>query len=417
MLEEILSRENMTKALRQVERNKGASGIDGMSVTELRPFLHVQWPFLKAEILESKYKPSPVKKVEIPKPGGDKRMLGIPTVLDRLLQQAIAQKLSELYDGGFSENSFGFRPKRSAHQAVAKAQEYLNEGCTKVIEIDMEKFFDKVNHDRLMSRLAGRIEDKRLLKLIRRYLSAGIMENGVVNQRKEGTPQGSPLSPVLSNIVLDELDKELERRGHKFVRYADDLSIYVRSRKAAERVMESIIRYIEKKLKLKVNRKKTKISSPTRSNLLGFSFYKREGWQIRISDKSQRRFKLRIKQITSRKWSVNLKERITRLNEYTKGWVNYFRIARNRSLLQDLDSWIRFRLRMCIWKTWKKTKTRIMNLVKLGIDKSRAYIYANTRKRYNRTAHSPILTRTLTKKYFTDLGYVSIKDVYLKWQV
>jgi RNA-directed DNA polymerase len=417
MIEEILSRENMTKALKRVETNKGASGVDGMTVDKLRPYLNEQWSFIKAEILEGTYKPSPVRKVEIPKPDGSKRMLGIPTVLDRLIQQAIAQRLEIMYDKGFSENSFGFRPNKSAHQAVGRVQEYLNLGYKTAIEFDLEKFFDRVNHDRLMTTLVRRIDDKRLLKLIRKYLRTGIMEAGKVNSRTEGTPQGSPLSPILSNIVLDELDKELEKRGHKFVRYADDLSIYVRSAKASERVKESITRFIEGKLKLKVNRTKSRISRPNESSLLGFSFYKdKDGWQIRISEKSYLKFKKKAKELTSRRWSIAMKDRLIRLNRLTRGWVNYFRIAKCQSRLSKLDSWIRFRLRMCIWKTWKKVRTRIANLTKLGYDKVRAIMYGNTRKGYCRVAHSQILTYKLTKDYFTDLGYTTLESVYLKWK-
>lgn len=418
MLDKVLSRENMLQALHRVTSNKGTCGVDGMTVDKLRPYIIEHWAIIKAELLDGTYKPSPVKKVEIPKQNGGKRMLGIPTVMDRLIQQAISQVLTELYDQGFSDNSYGFRPRRSTHQAVHRAKEYLNAGYRKVIEFDMEKFFDKVNHDRLMTTLARRISDKRLLKLIRKYLETGIMEDGKVSSRTEGTPQGSPLSPILSNIVLDELDKELERRGHKFVRYADDLSIYVRSTKSAERVKESITRFIEVKLKLKVNQTKSKISRPKDSNLLGFSFYSdKNGYQIRISDKSYRKLKEKVKQITSRSWSISMGERLKRLNQSTAGWVNYFRIAKCRSRLKDLDSWIRFRLRMCVWKTWKKVRTRITNLVKLGLDKLQAYMFGNTRKKICRTAHSPILQRTLTNNYFKDLGYINLEDVYLKWQI
>ena len=407
----------MTQALKRVKSNKGSSGVDGMSVDELHPWLNTHWVSIKAKILEGNYKPSAVKKVEIPKPSGGKRMLGIPTVLDRLLQQAISQKLTQIYDVGFSENSYGFRYGRSAHQAVKQAQKYLNAGMNYVIELDMEKFFDNVNHDRLMAILTRQITDKVLLSLIRKYLNAGIMQDGVILQRNKGTPQGSPLSPLLSNIVLDELDKELEKRGHHFVRYADDLSIYVRSMKSANRVMESIINFIEVKMKLKINRKKSKIVRPIGSNLLGFSFYKdKNGYQIRISKKSYCNFKSKVKFLTSRRRSISIGERLRRLSQYTQGWINYFRIAKCRSRLQDLDGWIRFRLRMCLWKSWKKPKTRITNLVKLGMDKFHAYLNGNTRKKYCRVAHSRILSSTLTNKYFTDLGYANLEGMYLKCQ-
>lgn len=418
MLEQVLAKDNILRAMKRVKSNQGASGVDGMTVDELQPFLETNWVFIKAEILDGSYKPSAVKKVEIPKPGGGKRMLGIPTVLDRLIQQAISQYLQKIYDKGFSESSYGFRPGRYAHQAVKRAQEYLNAGYDYVIETDLEKFFDIVNHDRLMSRLSGKITDIRLLKLIRKYLQAGIMSDGKIEQRVKGTPQGSPLSPLLSNIVLDELDKELEKRGHRFVRYADDLSIYVRSKKSAERVRESIYKFIENKLKLKVNRAKSRVSRPGKSSLLGFSYYRdTKGWQIRIGKKSYRRFKAKVKELTSRRWSISITNRLNLLRKTLIGWVNYFRIAKARKRLQDLDGWIRFRLRMCIWKTWKKPKTKIINLIKLGMDEFHAYINGNTRKGYCRIAHSGILHKTLTNEYLTNLGYVSLEDIYLKCHV
>jgi group II intron reverse transcriptase/maturase len=323
-----------------------------------------------------------------------------------------------MYDKTFSDSSYGFRPHRSAHQAVTRAKEYLNAGYRVVVEIDLEKFFDKVNHDRLMTTLSRRISDKRLLKLLRKYLTTGIMANGIISSRSEGTPQGSPLSPILSNIVLDELDKELEHRGHKFVRYADDLSIYVCSTKSGERVKESITRFIESKLKLKVNQGKSKISRPKDSSLLGFTFYTdKDGYQIRINNKSYEKLKEKVRKISSRSWSTSFEARLKLLNQTTAGWVNYFKIAKCRSRLRDLDSWIRFRLRMCKWKTWKKTRTRISNLVKLGLDAFQAYMFGNTRKGICRTARSPILHRTLTNKYLEDLGYVTLENVYLKGQL
>lgn len=418
MLDKVLLRNNLLTALKRVESNKGTSGVDGMSVDELRDYLNTQWVFIKAELLDGTYKPSAVKQVEIPKPNGGKRKLGIPTVVDRFIQQAISQYLIYLYDKDFSDRSYGFRPGRSAHQAVKQAQKYLNSGYNYVIEIDLEKFFDMVNHDRLMSILSRDIRDKRMLKLIGKYLKAGIMSDGKIEARSKGTPQGSPLSPVLSNIILDELDKELEKRGHKFVRYADDLSIYVRSMKSADRVKESIFRFIESRLKLKINREKSKISRPTKSGILGFSFYKdAKGWQLRVGEKSYRHFKSKVRQLTSRRWSVSIGARLKRLNVYTKGWISYFRIAKCRKRLRDLDSWIRFRLRMCIWKNWKKVKTRVANLAKLGMSKFYAYINGNTRKGYCRIAHSGILTSTMTNEYFTNLGYVKLEDIYLKCHI
>jgi RNA-directed DNA polymerase len=413
MLEEILDIRNIEEALKQVTANKGAGGIDGMQTDELRDYLNVHWQMLKVSVLEGNYKPQPVRKVEIPKPQGGTRMLGIPTVIDRLFQQAIAQWLSTKYEGEFSNYSYGFREGRSAHQAVLQAQEYVNEGYEWVIELDLEKFFDKVHHDRLMSTLAKKLTDKRILKLIRSYLTSGIMEGGVCSPRTEGSPQGSPLSPLLSNIVLDELDKELLARGHRFVRYADDCSIYVKSEKSAQRVMESITEYIEKKLKLKVNRTKSKVSRPQESMLLGFSFYRdKEGWQVRIAPKSLERIKKKIKEKTKRNDPAPAKEKIKKMEALIRGWVNYFAIAKGKKKMQELDELVRTRLRIGIWKQWKKPKTKRIHLIKLGIGKQKAYEWSNSRKGYCRIAHSPILCLALNNKYFTRLKYIGFTNYY-----
>ena len=335
MLEEILDRRNIEKALVRVEFNKGTAGIDGMQWNELRSYINTQWQVLRQSVLESSYEPSPVRKVEIDKPQGGKRMLGIPTVVDRMLQQAIAQWLTPMYEAEFSKRSYGFRPNRNAHQAVLQAEQYLHEGKTWVIELDLENFFDKVNHDRLMSKLSDRITDKRTLKLIRSYLTSGIMEGGVISTRSEGTPQGSPLSPLLSNIILDELDKELEKRQHSFVRYADDISVYTQSETAANRVMNSIIKFIEEKLLLKINREKTKVSRPEESMLLGFSFRTYKGrWIIKVARKTAHRIKRKFKEITKRNAPLSEEERITKLNTIIKGWVNYFIIAKAKTLMK-----------------------------------------------------------------------------------
>lgn len=413
MLEEILDYRNVQKALKQVISNKGAGGIDGMQTDELRDYLEANWPLLKQSILEGSYRPEAVRKVEIPKPQGGTRMLGVPTVLDRLWQQAISQWLSPKYELEFSASSYGFRPGRHAHQAVFQAKKYLEEGKEWIIELDLEKFFDRVNHDKLMGLLSKRIEDKRTLKLIRSYLNSGIMEGGVVSPRTEGTPQGSPLSPLLSNIMLHELDKELHERGHSFVRYADDCSIYVRSDKSAQRVLESVTEYIEGKLKLKVNREKTKISRPHQSTLLGFSFYRSKGqWEIRVSPKALERIKEKMKSKTKRNDPSRAEEKIKKMEAVIRGWVNYFSIARAKSVMQRLDEMIRVRLRIGIWKQWKRPRTKIKNLVKLGVNKWKAYQWGNSSLKYCRIAHSPVLGTTLNNEYFQRLGYVGFYNYY-----
>jgi RNA-directed DNA polymerase len=413
MLEEILDIRNVQKAFRQVTANKGAGGIDGMQTDELRDYLNTNWQRLRIDILNGNYHPHAVRKVEIPKTGGGMRMLGIPAVIDRLLQQAISQWLSPKYEGDFSAYSYGFRPGRNAHQAVSQAQANLNEGYTWIVELDLEKFFDKVNHDKLMNLLSGKIKDRRTLKLIRTYLSSGIMENGLVTPRREGAPQGSPLSPLLSNIILNELDKTLEDRGHRFVRYADDCSIYVRSRKSAYRVMASISGYLEDELKLKVNREKSKVSRPTASTLLGFSFYgSKEGWKMRIAPKSLKSIKQKIREHTKRNHPASIVERIDKLEKVIRGWVNYFSIAKAKVHLLRLDEIVRVRLRMIIWKQWKRIHTRMRNLIKLGIPKNKAYEWSNSRKSYCRIAHSAILCRALNNAYFTKLKYIGFANYY-----
>ncbi len=358
----------------------------------------------------------PVRKVEIPKVQGGVRALGIPTVTDRMLQQAIHLVLNPMFEKDFDQNSFGFRPGKNAHGAVLTAQEYLNAGYKWIIEIDLEKFFDKVHHQKLMHLLSKRIEDKRVLHLINSYLKSGILEGGVVNQRIEGTPQGSPLSPLLSNIMLDELDKELNKRGHKFVRYADDCSIYVRSKKAATRVAGSIIKYIEEKLLLKVNRMKTKISRPNESQLLGFSFYQMKGkYEIRVSDQSLNRVKEKCKLITRSSNPLSEESKLKKLDEIIRGWVNYFRIAKAKSKMIELDELLRTRLRISTWRRWKRISTKMRNLIQLGIKKTKAYMWANTSKGACRTAHSPILLTALNKMYWQKKGYVGFYN-YCHWQ-
>ena len=383
-----------------------------MPVQNLRQHIVENWLSIKEAILKGTYEPMPVRRVEIPKPDGGVRLLGIPTVTDRLIQQAIAQVLSKVYDPTFSENSYGFRPNRSAHDAVRKAKEYIRDGHRWVVDMDLEKFFDKVNHDRLLGTLAKRIQDKPLLKLIRKYLQSGVMINGVVSSTLEGTPQGGPLSPLLSNIVLDELDKELERRGHKFVRYADDCNIYVKSKRAGLRTMASIQRFIEGKLRLKVNEKKSAVDRPWKRKFLGFSFTYHKEPKVRIAKESLKRMKNKVREITSRKMPYPMEYRIQKLNQYLMGWCGYFALADTKSIFLELDKWIRRRLRMCLWKNWKKPKTKIRNLIQLGVPQWQAYEWGNTRKSYWRISNSPILHRTLGNSYWRNQGLKSLEARY-----
>lgn len=414
-LERILSRDNLLQAMKKVISNKGSHGVDGMTVYELKQFLKINWLSIKEDILNGEYRPMPVRRVEIPKPNGGTRLLGIPTVLDRFIQQAVAQELNNIYDENFCESSFGFRPCRGAKDAIKKAESYINEGFRWVVDIDLEKFFDKVNHDILMYKLSKDIRDKRVLKLIRKYLQSGIMINGIVVTNEDGTPQGGPLSPLLSNIMLDELDKELENRGHKFCRYADDCNIYVKSKRAGERVMENITNFIEGKLKLKVNKEKSKVERPWKRKFLGFTLNMMFGKAYSsISKQSLKKHLDKLREILSRSKSVTLEQRITKLNQVNIGWINYYGIAKCKGILEGLDKWIRQRLRMCIWKQWKKVKTRYRNLTKLGIKHYQAIKFANTRKGYWRIANSPILNTTLTNQFLTGLGLKSLTCQYIK---
>ncbi|KDN57797.1 group II intron reverse transcriptase/maturase [Exiguobacterium sp. AB2] len=412
LMEQILSRENLIRALNRVVRNKGSHGVDGMPVQNLRAHVIEHWDTMKVELLSGTYQPQPVRRVEIPKPDGGVRLLGIPTVMDRFIQQAIAQVLSSIYDPTFSDHSYGFRPNRSAHGAVKKAQGYIADGNRWMVDIDLEKFFDRVNHDKLMGLLAKRIEDKRLLKLIHKYLKTGIMINGVVTDNEEGTPQGGPLSPLLSNIVLDELDKELEKRGHQFVRYADDCNIYVKTPKAGNRVMRSVTSYIEGKLKLKVNGNKSAVDRPWRRKFLGFSFTKHREPKVRIAKASVNRMKDKIRDITSRKRPYSMEVRIQKLNQYLMGWCGYFALADTPSVFKSLESWIRRRLRMCVWKSWKKPSTKVRKLTGLGVPKGKAHEWGNSRKGYWRISKSPILHRALGNSYWSSQGLKSLVSRY-----
>lgn len=413
LLEKIVDRNNLNQAYKRVKANRGSHGVDGMKVDELLPYLKQHGTTIRQALLEGDYVPAPVRRKEIPKPGGGVRLLGIPTVLDRMIQQAITQVLTPIFDPGFSENSYGFRPGRSAKEAVTKAREYIEDGYKWVVDIDLARYFDTVNHDKLMSLVARKVKDKRVLMLIRSYLVSGVMINGVVVEADEGFAQGGPLSPLLSNIMLDELDKELEKRGHKFCRYADDSNVYVKSRRAGERVMQSITRYLEDVLKLEVNKDKSAVDRPWKRKFLGLSFYhKKGGVGIRVHAKPVEKFKDKVREILSRSNGRSTEQRIESLNRFIIGWVNYFGLADMQNLASTLDEWIRRRLRMCVWKQWRKIRTRHGNLVRMGIDNAKAWEFANTRKGYWRISNSPILKRTFTNEHLSNLGLISLTKRY-----
>ena len=403
LMEEVCERENCLQALKRVKSNKGSAGIDGMSVEELPGYLKEHWPAIREQLLSGTYRPQPVRRVEIPKPDGGVRQLGIPTVLDRMVRQAVMQVLQGRWDAAFSEHSHGFRPGRSAHQAVAKAQQYIAAGCAWVGDLDLEKFFDRVNHDRLMKWLALRIADKRMLRLIGAFLKAGVMENGLVGPVDEGTPQGGPLSPLLSNVVLDELDRELERRGHCFVRYADDCNIYVRSRRAGERVKQSITGFITRRLKLKVNEKKSAVARPVERKFLGFSFTPR-GPKRRIADKALKRFKRRVRELTSRTRGISIEQMARGLADYLRGWKAYFGFCQTPSVLETLNQWLRRRLRSVIWKQWKRSKVRFRRLSEHGIGRDLAAQTVGSPLGPWRIANSPAMNIAFPLAYFASLG-------------
>lgn len=412
LLEEALSRDNMYRALRRVEQNRGAAGVDGVEVKSLRQYLKEHWPRTREELLNGTYEPYPVRRVEIPKPDGGVRLLGIPTVADRLIQQALLQILTPIFDPQFSNHSYGFRPGRSAHQAVKKAKLYISEGYRYVVDMDLEKFFDKVNHDVLMARVARKVQDKRVLKLIRKYLEAGIMQNGVVVASEEGTPQGGPLSPLLANIILDDLDKELEKRGHRFVRYADDCNIYVKSKRAGQRVMENVSELVEGRLKLKVNRSKSAVDRPWNRKFLGFSFTWNKQPKIRLAEKTRKRFKDRVRELTRKNRSISLDERLEKLNRYLRGWIGYFRLIDTPSILQELDEWIRRRLRACLLKQWKKPRTRRRKLVALGIPEDWARLISGSRKGIWRLSNTPQVNKALGLAFWRNQGLLSLTDCH-----
>lgn len=409
LMEQVVARDNMLAALRRVESNKGAPGNDGMTVGELRGHLKTNWERIKAELLTDTYKPQAVRRVEIPKPDGGVRLLGIPSVVDRLIQQALLQVLTPIFDPTFSDFSFGFRPGRSAHDAVKLAREYIEAGDEWVVDIDLAKFFDQVNHDKLMARIWRRVKDKRVLHLIRRYLQAGVMLNGVVVATEEGTPQGGPLSPLLANIMLDDLDKLLEQRGHRFCRYADDCNVYVRSQRAGERVMSTIRRFIEGRLGLKINEAKSKVDRPRKRKFLGFSFFRRNGIQIRIAPKSIEHFKNRVREITARSNGWSMERRISTLCVYLRGWLQYFRLAETPSIYRDLDGWVLRRLRLCQWKQWKRPRTRLRKLRALALKEWHALELAYCRKGYWRMSSGP-LNSAMPRRYWIGRGFTGLSE-------
>jgi RNA-directed DNA polymerase len=404
LMEVIVSGDNMRKAYRRVRANKGAPGVDGMTVAQLGPHLVEHWPRYREQLLAGVYKPQPVRQVLIPKPDGGQRMLGVPTVVDRLIQQAVLQVLQPEWDATFSEHSYGFRPGRSAHQAVAAAQRIIAEGHGWVVDLDLEKFFDRVNHDVLMSRVARRVSDKRVLKLIRGFLTAGILAHGLVSPREEGTPQGGPLSPLLSNLLLDEWDKELEARGHRFVRYADDCNLYVRSERAGQRVLASVTAWLSRRLRLKVNAAKSGVARPSASKFLGFSFTGGKEPKRRVAPQALKRFKQRVRELTRRGRGVALAQMVAELRKYLVGWRGYYGFCQWTSVLRELDRWIRRKLRCLLWKQWKQGRTRFKELQARGVGHVLAARTAGSAKSLWRVSASPALSYALPNAFFDALG-------------
>jgi group II intron reverse transcriptase/maturase len=415
--ERFLARENLAEALRRVEQNAGAAGIDGMSTEELRPWLHRHWPEVRSQLDAGTYRPRPVRRAMIPKPAGGQRPLGVPTVLDRLIQQAVLQVLEPVFEPAFSDHSFGFRPGRSAHQAVERARQFIADGAAWVVDVDLDAFFDRVQHDALMARIARRVDDKQVLRLIRSFLAAGVMADGAWQSSEEGTPQGSPLSPLLGNVMLDDLDRELERRGHRFVRYADDVMVYVQSERAGQRVMQSITQFVGQRLKLRVNREKSRVDRATKRTFLGFGFLHRGGEiKVRVDPKARQRAKDRLRRLTARSWGVSMRRRITEINRFTVGWTAYFALADTPRPFEDLDEWLRRRLRQARWKEWKRCATKRRNLIALGIPERQAREWSATRKGAWRLAGSAPLQRALPKRYWADHGLRGFTDPYRRFR-
>src|SRR6266849_2520458 len=409
LTEEVCERGNLKEALRRVKANKGSPGVDGMTVGGITGYLKQHWPAIREQLLQGTYEPQPVRRVEIPKPdGGGVRKLGIPSVLDRFIQQAVMQVLQRRWDRTFSNHSYGFRPGLSAHQAVARAQQYIVEGHGWCVDLDLEKFFDRVNHDKLMGQIAKRVEDKRLLKLIRAFLNAGVMEGGLVSPSVEGTPQGGPLSPLLSNLVLDELDRELEARGHRFVRYADDSNIYVRSERAGQRVMESVKQFISEKLKLKVNESKSAVAKPQERKFLGFSFTSGKDLKRKIAPKAIDRFKERVREITHKSKGRSMEKVMEELAQYLRGWRGYFGFCETHSVLRQLDSWVRRRVRCAFWQQWKTGRKRFAELVQRGVREPLASNTAGSGLGPWYLARAKALSVGLSNAYFKSLGLPSL---------
>jgi len=415
-MEAVVARENLLDAYSRVMSNKGAAGVDEMPVEQLLPYLQEHWAQIKESLLNGTYQPQAVRCVEIPKPNGGVRQLGIPTVLDRLIQQALHQVMSPLFEPGFSESSYGFRPGRSAQQAVSQARAYVAEGRRWVVDMDLEKFFDRVNHDVLMSRLARRISDKRVLGLIRRYLQAGMMAGGVVSPRAEGTPQGGPLSPLLSNILLDELDKELERRGHKFCRYADDCNIYVRSKAAGERVMKSVTEFLARRLRLKVNAEKSAVARPWERKFLGYSMTWHKQPRLKAAPESIRRLKAKVRAIFREGRGRSLSKVIEDLNRLLRGWIGYFRLAEVKGIFEELDGWLRRKLRGLLWRQWKRPFTRAKSLMRRGLEELRAWKSATNGRGAWWNAGASHMNESFPKSYFDRCGLISLLDQLRKLQ-
>lgn len=417
LMEKILHRNNLNEAFKRVKSNKGSAGIDGISTEKLLDHLKENKDKILGQIRARKYKPKPVKRVQIPKSNGKKRNLGIPTTTDRVIQQAIAQILSPIYEKKFSENSYGFRPNRSAHDALRRIKEIAEEGYNWVVDLDLEKYFDTVNQSKLIQILSEEIKDGDVISLIHKYLKSGIMIDGIKVKSDKGVPQGGPLSPLLANIYLNEADQELEKWGYKFVRYADDMLIFARNRKAAERYYKRVKKLLEGKLKLKVNEEKTSIRKLSQTKYLGYGFYHNNGTQLKIHKESLKKLKAKLKAVTDRSNALGYRQRKIKINQIIRGWIQYFKLANMKNHLKNLDEWLRRRIRMCAWKGWKKVKTKFTNLVKLGIGKFQAWQWANTRRSYWRIAKSPVLNRALNNKRIAERGYISLVSYYNKVQI